>query len=475
MVAVIGLPAWGTVVVNGIRSGEMGPLLWVYPLVYVAIVALAFLPGIGHPVRIWGLLLLGYANGVTSLARLGLAGSGRLYLLVLPVFATILVGTRAGLVTAIASLVTYAVFAARVGAAAAPAWTEAGIALVAFMLSAVVLLDRFSRFQLQILRRERQARRKLEAAQAELEAYSASLEEKVLARTASLAEAKQEAEAANERFEQELAFAGRVQAGFMAAQLPQIPSWQVAAALIPARETSGDFYDVFALPGEGEVRYGILVGDVVDKGVGAALFMALCWALLHTSARQYPDDPARVLATTNRRILRDADVGQFVTVFYGVLYPGTGKLVYANAGHPPPVRLGDGQPVPLARTGIPLGIEAAQQWGQQTVTLGPGDLCLCYSDGVTEAQNADGDFFGTERLVALLRRHADCSAQEVRAAVLDAVGDFAGGVTQADDVTLLALARAGEGAQTSAGDIDAADGDYGAGSTGYDHGSVSHP
>lgn len=435
-VAVIGLPAWGAVIWNGIRSGEMGPVLWVYPIVYLSIVALAFVPRIPHRVRIWGLLILGYVGGVASMARLGLTGSGRVYLLLMPVFTTVLVGTRAGLAAAMFSLATYVVFAAQAGAAAA-AWIEAGVALAAFMLSTVVLLARFSGFQMQILRRERRARSQLEAAREELEAYSRTLEEKVLERTARLAEAKRQAEAANRRFEEELAFAARIQTGFMASQLPEIPSWETAAALIPARETSGDFYDVFPLPGE---RYGILMADVVDKGVGAALFMSLCWALLHTSARQYPDEPARVLTATNRRILRDTHAEQFVTVFYGVLDPWRGTLLYANAGHPPPFRLRQGQLWALAGTGIPLGILEDEEWGERTLDLQAEDVCLFYTDGVTEAQNAEGDFFEAERLVAVLRQSAGRPAGEVKGAILEALGRFVGDVAQADDVTLLVLA-----------------------------------
>ncbi|HSM56972.1 MAG TPA: SpoIIE family protein phosphatase [Candidatus Sulfomarinibacteraceae bacterium] len=462
-IAIIGLPAWGSVILNGIRSGEMSPLLWVYLFVYLALAALAFLPRIDPRLRIWGLLLLGYANGCASMVRLGLTGSGRIYLLLIPLFTTILVGTRAGLATAMLSLATYAFFAAQAGSAAAPSWVEAGLALTAFMLTTVILLARFSQFQLQILHRERRARSQLEAARAELEAYSHTLEEKVLERTARLDEARQQAEAANRRFEQELAFAGRIQASFMASELPQLPSWQFAAALVPARETSGDFYDVFPLPDSGEramqpdagataadghsepgtpsERYAILIADVVDKGVGAALFMALCWALLHTYARRYPDDPARVLSAANRRILRDTHAGQFVTVFYGVLDAHTGVLRYANAGHPPPFRLRRGELSTLARTGIPLGILEDAQWKEQTLNLQPGDLCFLYTDGVTEAQDRRGDFFEGQRLANLLRHSAGHSAQEVTGAVLDEVARFAGGVAQADDITLLALAH----------------------------------
>ena len=449
VVVVIGLPAWGAVVMNGIRSGEMGPLLWVYPIVYLTIVALALLPRIDHRVRIWGLLILAYVNGCASMARLGLLGSGRLYLLLVPVFAAVLVGGRAGLATAMLSLATYVFFAAQADSGVV-LWNEAGVALAAFMLTTVLLVARFGHFQLRILRRERRARSQLEVARRELEAYSRTLEEKVQERTARLTEA-------NRRLEQELAFAGRIQASFMASELPEIPAWQCAAALVPARETSGDFFDLFPLPngdsgnghGDRSGRYGVLIADVVDKGVGAALFMALCWALLHTYARRYPDEPARVLAAVNRRILRDTHAGQFVTVFYGVLDTEVGAFRYANAGHPPPYHLRQGVLSPLARTGMPLGILEEEQWEERTLHFDPGDLCLFYTDGVTEAQDRHGDFFDARRLARVFQLNAGGSAQEVKQAVLDEVARFTGEVPQADDMTLLALAHRNCGVQRS--------------------------
>lgn len=457
VVVVVGLPAWGGVILNGIRSGKMTPVLWVYPIVYLAFVALAFLPSIDHRLRIWGLLSLGYVNGCASMARLGLSGSGRLYLLLVPVFATVLVGTRAGLAMAMLSLATYVFFAAQAGAAAAASWIEAGTALAVFMLSTVVLLGRFGRFQLKILHRERRARSQLEVARQELEVYSRTLEEKVLERTARLTEA-------NRRLEQELAFAGRIQASFMASELPQIRAWQCAAALVPARETSGDFFDIFPLSsggngasrdGEGDGgQYGILIADVVDKGVGAALFMALCWALLHTYARRYPDEPARVLAAANRRILRDTNAGQFVTVFYGVLDASTGLLRYANAGHPPPYHLRHGRLSALTKTGMPLGILEEETWEEKTLHFQPGDLCALYTDGVTEAQNEHGDFFEAQRLATVLQRCAGHSAQSIKEAVLDEVQRFTGDVAQADDITLLALAHTRFGEEEGVRDIE---------------------
>lgn len=436
--ATFGLPAWGAVVFNAWRAQAMTPLVWTYVAIYAAILALALIPSASPRLRIWGLLVLGYSNGCLSLLRLGLDGSGRLYLLALPIFATVLVGTRAGLATAFLSAATYFLFAAQVGAAQAALWLEAGVALAAFMLVTVVLLGRFSRLQSRTLNRERRARKQLEAARAQLAEYSATLEDKVRERTAELAQATQVAEAASRRFEEELLFAGRIQAGFMASELPQIPAWQQAAALVPARETSGDFYNIFPLPGD---RYGILIADVVDKGVGAALFMALCWALLHTYARRFPDDPARVLAAVNRRILRDTHAGQFVTVFYGVLCPQTGELTYASAGHPPPFRLREGRMHPLTKTGMPLGILEDEQWQQRAIVFRPGDLCLLYTDGVTEAQNAGGDFYDVQRLAATLRRSAGRSAAQIRRAVLEDLARFTGDVAQADDITLVVLTR----------------------------------
>lgn len=452
VVAFIGLPAWGMVIVNGIRSGETGPLLWVYPIVYLTIVTLAVLPRIDHRLRIWGLLILGYVNGCASMARLGLTGSGRLYLLLVAVFATVLVGTRAGLAMAMLGLATYVFFAAQAGTEVA-LWTEAGIALAVFMLTAVVLVGRFGHFQLRILRRERRARSQLEVARRKLEAYNRTLEEKVQERTARLTEA-------NRRLEQELAFAGRIQASFMASELPEIPAWQCAAALVPARETSGDFFDVFPLSGgsngngratagNASERYGILIADVVDKGVGAALFMALCWALLHTYARRYPDEPARVLAAANRRILRDTHAGQFVTVFYGVLDASAGLLRYANAGHPPPFLLRNGQLTALTRTGMPVGILEGQTWEEKTVQFLPGDLCVLYTDGVTEAQNGRGDFFDAQGLASVLQHSAGHSAEAVKETILREVHRFAGDVAQADDITLLALAHTNSSVQRS--------------------------
>jgi sigma-B regulation protein RsbU (phosphoserine phosphatase) len=169
---------------------------------------------------------------------------------------------------------------------------------------------------------------------------------------------------ANRKMERELALAGEVQASFLPRQLPEIPGWQLSVALKPARETSGDFYDVNLLPNG---RLGILVADVVDKGAGAALFMVLSSSLIRTYAVEYPTQPELALSAVNRRILSDTDSNQFVTVFYGILDPATGTLAYCNAGHCPPY-LASAQNSEgiqrLIRTGMPRMRPGSKAWSR---------------------------------------------------------------------------------------------------------------
>ena len=215
----------------------------------------------------------------------------------------------------------------------------------------------------------------------------------------------------NEQITRELDLAGEVQRGFLPEELPVIAGWQFAVTLKPARETSGDFYDFRLLP---DNKLGFLVADVMDKGVGAALFMALCWFIIRSYAERYPKEPEKVMAAVNRRLMQETKVKTFLTVFYGVLDPSNGELLYSNAGHPPPYLITGKKRIitkELDRTGLPLGLFKNDGWERKIVTLKPGDVLALYTDGISEAQNAKGLFFGENRMKNILRRNKNNSAQ----------------------------------------------------------------
>ena len=274
----------------------------------------------------------------------------------------------------------------------------------------------------------------------------ASLLPAVQTLTAQIASALQQAKAykqtlALQQAEQELRVAGRIQASFLPRALPEIPDWELTETLHPARETSGDFYDVIPLPNG---RYGILIADVADKGTGAALYMALSRTLLRTYALQYHTRPDYVLRVSNRRILMDSDTDLFVTVFYGVLDPSTGQLSYANAGHMPPYVLNAEMgrvSQRLLRTGKPLGLYEGEDWQQEEITLAPGDALILYTDGITDGENAEGAFFGHDQLLESLQTADSWSASDLRTSIVSRLQDFVGSAPQADDVTLLIIRR----------------------------------
>ena len=249
---------------------------------------------------------------------------------------------------------------------------------------------------------------------------------------------------ANRRFAEELDLAGRIQASFLPSALPQIPGWQLSVVLKPARETSGDFYDINLLPNG---RLGILIADVVDKGVGAALYMALSYSLFRTYALEHPARPELVLAAVNRRILIDTDTGQFVTVFYAILDPATGELTYSNAGHHPPLLLGstDSDELQLLhRTGMALGVLQEAVWERRTIHLRRGDTLVLYTDGVTDAQNVGGEFFGQDRLLAAVQASRGQTAARVQENLVAQVAEFVGDAPQLDDIALVVAVRSAE-------------------------------
>lgn len=245
----------------------------------------------------------------------------------------------------------------------------------------------------------------------------------------------------HEKTRQELALAGRIQASFLPDSVPKIDGWQLTAKLAPARDTSGDYYDFIVLNNN---RLGVLVADVADKGVGAALYMALSRTLIRTYAVQYCDEPEEALRAANERILSDTKSNLFVTVFYGVLELETGTLNYANAGHNPPYLChfqNGGTIDELWRTGLPLGMFRGVHWERKTVSIASGELLVMYTDGLTEAHNRHLDMFGEERLLGIIQADTTASAFQIQRQIMREVQHFMGDSPQFDDITLVTVRR----------------------------------
>src|SRR5260221_5951356 len=237
----------------------------------------------------------------------------------------------------------------------------------------------------------------------------------------------------------EMASAASIQRAMLPPPLPQGScAGRVAlhAAMRPAREIGGDFYDFFAI---GDDRLGIVIGDVSGKGVPASLFMAMTRTIIRLVARQ-DDDLAIGIGRANALLSADNDSAMFVTLLYGVLDIASGVLTYCNCGHNPPLVVrGDGTRERLTLTGLPLGVMPDADYATRTVVLAPGDRLVLYTDGVTEASTTDGAEFGEARLEAAIDALRRGSAIAQGAGTLERVDAFAAGAPQADDITCLAL------------------------------------
>lgn len=247
---------------------------------------------------------------------------------------------------------------------------------------------------------------------------------------------EQQAEArSRERIEQELKVAQLIQQQFLPSELPKLGGWHVSAFYRPAREVGGDFYDFIELA---DGRIGIVIGDVTDKGVPAALVMASTRSILRSVAPREPS-PGKVLQEVNELLVPDIPAQMFVTCMYGVLDPATGRFEFANAGHNLPiVRSGEQVREPRA-TGMPLGLLPGMAYEETTETLAAGESILLHSDGIAEAHNETRDMFGFDRL----RDVVGAAAQEdVIDTILEEHDRFTAGILdQEDDITLVALTR----------------------------------
>jgi serine phosphatase RsbU (regulator of sigma subunit)/putative methionine-R-sulfoxide reductase with GAF domain/anti-sigma regulatory factor (Ser/Thr protein kinase) len=242
-----------------------------------------------------------------------------------------------------------------------------------------------------------------------------------------------------ERLEHEVQLARQIQKTFLPEHLPEISGWNLAATWITARQVGGDFYDVFELPGG---RMGLFIADVSDKGIPAALFMALTRTLVRAVVYDTPS-PADAMRRVNALIIPDNQQGMFVTAVYGVLKLKSGEFTYANAGHNPPIWLCGAKRTmeSLRRTGAALGIIEDVPMVDRTITIEPDDFLLLYTDGVTEAFSSSDETYGEERLQQVLEAAEATTARGVLDILEASVREFMGLVPPADDLTMLGIKR----------------------------------
>jgi len=248
---------------------------------------------------------------------------------------------------------------------------------------------------------------------------------------------EQAAEAAErERYEQELKVAQLIQQQFLPHELPNLPEWQIAAYYGPARVVGGDFYDFIDL---GEGRIGVVVGDVTDKGVPAALVMARTHSIMRAEAPRLIE-PGLVLARANELLAPEMPPRMFVTCLYGVLEPATGRFVFANAGHNLPYVRTTGGVIELRATGLPLGLMPGIVYEETEGFVEQGEAMLLYSDGMVEQHGPGREMYGFPRLREAMA--TDDAGSVLLDRLLDELHAFTGpGVEQEDDITLVTLRR----------------------------------
>jgi len=271
----------------------------------------------------------------------------------------------------------------------------------------------------------------------QVQAREEYLESMVRARTRDLEASNAQLEKAKQRMESELKIAHALQGAILPKTMPENPSYSGHAVMTPAREMGGDFYDFFTLD---DGRLSVVMADVSGKGVPAAFFMAIARTVMRAAANRHAT-PGPCLEEVNDAICEQNPQDLFVTLFYGILHPGTGEFVYANAGHNPPfIVRHPGTVTALPMTGgMAVGVMPDLPYSEDAVTMTPGDTMFLYTDGITEAMNVEQEEFTEERLEAVLAKGHDLPVDSVLENVTSAVVNFAGGAEQSDDITCVVL------------------------------------
>lgn len=253
---------------------------------------------------------------------------------------------------------------------------------------------------------------------------------------------RQEARA-KQQIDAEMRAAGAIQRILLPDQDPSLPGFTVAGQNIPARILSGDFYDYIEL---GDGRLGVVIADVSGKGTAAALISAMCRAVMRTVAPR-ESSPAAVLARVNRQLFPDIREDMFITMAYLILDPASGHLLYARAGHTPPLvwRAATGQVETLTAPGMAVGIDKGEAFERVarniSITLDPGDTLLLYTDGINEATDSKELMFGEERIERALAMRASQGPRAVVQGLLQEIDVFVGGRRSLDDITLIAVRK----------------------------------
>lgn len=241
-------------------------------------------------------------------------------------------------------------------------------------------------------------------------------------------------------FRRDLEGAKDVQQAFFPPESLSIPCLTCATLYQPAYEIGGDYYDFFPLP---EGRWGIAIGDVSGKGIGAALIMASLQASLRAQALHPHLDLPALVGDVNRLVFESSPTNFFASLFYAEYEPATRVLKYVSAGHNPPIVVrtsnGSSKLFHLKSAGVPIGIAPDSRFPSRTFQLEIDDVLVAYTDGITEAENREGEFWGQKRLETVLRSSSHQTADQIMQAILDKVSVFVNGQAQHDDMTLVVL------------------------------------
>jgi sigma-B regulation protein RsbU (phosphoserine phosphatase) len=241
------------------------------------------------------------------------------------------------------------------------------------------------------------------------------------------------------RMDRELDMARRVQSSLLPSEAPHLTGWEFTARWEPAREVAGDYYD---FPPCINGATGLVIADVTDKGMPAALFMALTRSAIRANVCETAS-PADGIARANRLVCAESTRGLFVTLFFGLLDPASGIITYVNAGHNPPLfyhAAGDDLTL-LKATGMPLGIDKEAIYGQDTIRMQPGDFLVLYTDGITEAFDEQEIEFGMERLHQAVYDARHASVEEIQASLLRMVNEHLQNASPTDDITVVVVKR----------------------------------